>query len=368
MKTITEVKDLEGKRVLVRADFNISLGDNGIIDENESLRIRAGIKTLQFLSEQGAKVIVMSHIGREPHESLRLVAEYINDELDMSIGFVPEVVGDMVTKVVSELDNGEVVLLENLRSQSGEKENDAAFAEQLASLADIYVNDGFSVSHREHASIVGLPKLLPSYIGVQFADEVKHLNLVRKPEHPLVVIMGGAKFGTKLDLMEQFLPKAEKIIVGGALANRLYKDQGLNIGTSLVDDEGDTKDLVHNNEVLLPQTIVTKDGAKLINDVQDTDSIVDVDVSEFAEVIKKAKTILWNGPMGYYEGGFTEGTTTLAHMIADSDATSIVGGGDTVTVLYDENILDKFTFASMAGGAMLDYLVHGTLPGIEVLN
>jgi 3-phosphoglycerate kinase len=367
MKNITDIKDLSGKKVLVRADFNVSLGDNGIIDENESLRIRAGLRTLQFLSEQGAKVIVISHIGREPDESLRNVAEYINDELETNIGFVPEVTGENVKNIVADLNDGEMVLLENLRSQAGEIENDPSFAEELASLADIYVNDGFSVSHREHASIVGLPKLLPSYVGIQFSQEVKHLDVVRNPKQPLVVVMGGAKFGTKLELMQKFLPNAETIIVGGALANRLYKDQGLNIGTSLVDDEGYTADLVNNDEVVLPQTVITQSGHKLVTDVQAEDSIMDVDVAEFAHTIKNAQTILWNGPMGYYEGGYTKGTIDLAHMIAESSATSVVGGGDTVTALYDENILDKFTFASMAGGAMLDYLVDGTLPGIEAL-
>ena len=368
MKLIQDVTDLKGKRVLVRTDFNISLGGNNVIDENESLRIRAGLRTLQLLSDQGAKVVVISHIGREPDESLRLVAEYINDELEMSIGFVPEIIGETVDKVISELDDGEIVLLENLRSQVAEKENSAKFAEQLANYADVYVNDAFSVSHRAHPSLVGIPKLLPSYAGLQLQDEVTNLNLVRDPEHPLVVVMGGAKFGTKLDLMQQFLPIAEKIIVGGALANRLYKDQGLEIGKSLIDNEGETVELVHNDEVILPKNVVTKDATKLVSEVSADEQILDVDVSEFSEVIKNAKTILWNGPMGYYEGGYKKGTIDMARMIAESGAISIVGGGDTVTVLYDENILDKFTFASMAGGAMLDYLVHGTLPGLEALN
>lgn len=368
MKSIQNITNLKGKRVLVRTDFNVPLGENGIIDENESLRIMAGLKTLQFLSEQGAKVIVVSHIGRDPQESLRIVAEYINDEMETSIGFLPEIIGDTVNKVISELEDGEILLLENLRSQIGEENNDTQFAEQLASYADMYVNDAFSASHRNHASIVGVPQLLPSYMGLQFASEIEHLNLLRDPKRPLVVVMGGAKFGTKLDLMNKFLPQVDTIIVGGALANRLYKDKGLEIGVSLVDNSGDTNLLINDSKILLPQNIITKNHEKLVKDVMVDESILDVNVTEFKEIINQAETILWNGPMGYYEGGYKKGTIDMAHMIAESKATSIVGGGDTVTVLYDENILDKFSFASMAGGAMLDYLVEGTLPGIEALD
>jgi phosphoglycerate kinase len=371
MKSITDVKNLKGKRVLVRTDFNVALGDDGIVDENEALRIQAGMKTLEFLAEQGAKVVAISHIGREPHESLRPIADYINITFSKTIGFIPEVIGDIATEAVSRLGDGQIVLLENLRSIPGETENSNSFAEQLARYGDIYVNDAFSASHREHASIVGIAQLLPAYVGIQCMDEITHLDRVLAPEHPLVVIMGGAKFGTKLELMKALLPKAETIIVGGALANRLYKDRGYEIGQSLVDDEGDTREIAHSEKVILPTRVIVEGMVKNSTEITNDESIVDIDstsIENVAKTLQNAGTLLWNGPMGYYEGGFTKGTIDIAHMIAESGAMSIVGGGDTATVLYDENILHKFTFVSMAGGAMLEYLAEGTLPGIEVLK
>ena len=368
MKHIQEVTGVQGKRVLVRVDFNTTPGADGVFAENETFRIHKAMRTINFLQQQGARIILIGHVGRDPKESFAQIADYINTHMDIDVQFIAEVVGDAAQAAIDNLSDGEIVMLENLRSHSGEKANDADFVKELASYGDVYVNEVFSNSHREHASIVGLPKLLPAYAGFQFMDEVQHLDLVRNPEEPLLVVMGGVKFETKLDLMQQFLPTAANIVVGGGLANRLYKDAGLEIGASLVDVDGDTSVLVHNNTILLPQHVVTKKETKLVQDITADESIMDVDVSEFADIIQNAKTILWNGPMGYYEGGFTQGTVAMAQMIANSNATSVVGGGDTVNVLYDENILDKFNFVSTAGGAMLEYLVQGTLPGIQALQ
>ena len=368
MKSIADVTDLKGQRVLVRAGYDITFGEDGVLDESESFRVHKGMRTLDFLVEQGARVIIISHIKRDPSETLAPVAEYMNTALGLNIKFIPEIIGDTARIAVESVGEGEMIMLENLRSHPGEKLNDPDFAKELASYADLYVNEAFSVAHREHASIVGVSKLLPSYGGLQFMDEVSHLDKIRKPEQPLLAIMGGVKLETKLDLMKQLVPTAEHIIVGGGLANRLYQDRGLNIGTSLVDSNGDTSGLVSEEKIVLPNNVITKNETKSVNDIQDGESILDVDVAEFQNLIQDAKTILWNGPMGYYEGGFTSGTVTIANMIAESNAVSVVGGGDTVNVLYDENILDQFSFVSTAGGAMLDYLVHGTLPGIEALT
>jgi len=368
MKSIADVTDLKGKRVLVRTDFNTTAGSDGLFAENETFRIHKAMRTLDFLRQQGARIIIISHVGRDLQETLEPIATYMQNEMNINSKFVSEITGDSVRQKVDNLQDGEILILENLRSHAGEKTNSADFAQELASYADLYVNEAFSNSHREHTSMVGVPKLLPSYAGFQFIDEVNNLDKVRSPEQPLLVIMGGVKFETKLDLMHQFLPTAQHIVVGGGLANRLYQDKGLNIGGSLVDDEGDTSDLVSNEKILLPKNVITEQETKSVKDIRDSERILDVEVAEFQDLIQGAKTILWNGPMGYYEGGFTKGTVDIAKMIAESDATSIVGGGDTVNVLYDENILDKFTFVSTAGGAMLDYLVHGTLPGIEVLK
>lgn len=367
MKSVAEIADLQGKRVLVRTDFNTTAGADGVFAENETFRIHKAMRTLEFLRNQGARVIVISHVGRDPQETLEPIAVYMQHEMKIEMTFVPEVMGETVDQAINAMNDGDMIMLENLRSHLGEKSNDDTFAQTLAGYADIYVNEAFSNAHREHASIVGISKLLPAYAGFQFIDEVQHLDKVRNPEQPLLVVMGGLKFETKLDLMKQFLPSAEHIIVGGGLANRLYQDKGFEIGQSVVDNDGDTRALVQSDSILLPEMVVTEEETKPVKDMQVDERILDVEMAEFADVIRNAKTILWNGPMGYYEGGFTAGTVAIANMIAESDAVSVVGGGDTVNVLYDQNILDQFSFVSTAGGAMLDYLVHGTLPGIEAL-
>jgi len=371
MKYITEIGDVTGKRVLVRVDCNVSLGDDNLVQDDEALRIKAVLPTLEFLRSHSARTIIISHIGREPHETLVPIAEYMNKHLRMPVKFIPALGGELVEQALDNMQNGDMVMLENLRSSDGEESNDEAFAKTLASYADIYVNDAFSVSHRNHASLVGIPLYLPSFAGFHMLDEIKHLDRVRSPEHPIVVIIGGAKFETKLDLMKQLLPTANAIIIGGALANRIYKERGFEIGNSKIDTEGDVTSLAESEKVLLARDVITEQGKKSIQEMTSAEKILDNDIHSIPDIdsiIKNAKTILWNGPFGYYEGGFVQGTQDMAHLIAESDATSIVGGGDTVVILFDEKILDKFTFVSMAGGAMLDYLIHGTLPGIEALN
>jgi phosphoglycerate kinase len=274
------------------------------------------------------------------------------------------------------MQNGDVVLLENLRIHEEEMENDLNFTNHLAQLGDIYVNDAFSVSHREHSSIVGLPKLLPSYIGLLFEEEIKNLSIVLNPPKPFLFILGGAKFETKMPLIIKYLEKADYVFVGGALANDFFKAKGLNVGKSLVSNEdfGISKVLDKPN-LILPKdlTVRNKDGifVKEPEKILDDDQILDIGVEAIAElekIINKSKFILWNGPIGDYEKGFRDGTLDLARAIIKSSAQSIVGGGDTFAVISKLNLEDKFSFTSSAGGAMLEFIYSGTLPGIEALK
>lgn len=375
LQTMDDLKDIRGKRVLVRVDYNVPLGDNGIVDDDEAWRIKKSFATINELRDKGARIILISHIGRDPEETLQPVVDYINEHIGYAVGFIPVIQGDVVDEAIRRLGDGHVILLENVRSNPGEKGNDKDFAEKLASYADIYINDAFSVSHRAHASVVGIPALLPAYAGRQLEDEVRHLSVVDNPAHPYVVMLGGAKFGTKLTLLEQEIATADTVIVGGALAHTIYKARGLEIGKSLVDDEVDVSSYADNEKLWVPDTVLVQhddDSVEeaAIEQVQTTDTIVDIAPSAcetIAPIIKHAQTILWNGPFGWYEKGFTTGTDILFDMVGENTGTTVLGGGDTVTVLLESGKVDNFIFVSTAGGAMLDYVVDGTLVGLKPL-
>jgi phosphoglycerate kinase len=274
------------------------------------------------------------------------------------------------------LKNGECALLENLRFYHSEKDNDPTFAKELASLADIYVNDAFSVSHREHASTVGVPALLPSYAGFQLEKEIENLGRAFNPSHPFLFILGGAKFATKLPLLEKFMTIADMIFVGGALANDFFKAKGYEIGASRI-SEGDFNfsNYMDNPKLILPVDIRNQDKvAKSAEHIGKADKNLDVGPKTIAllkQKIEKAEFILWNGPLGLYEDGFTEGTLEVAMIISQATergAQTIVGGGDTLGAISSQGLKDKYTFISTGGGAMLDFLSQGTLPGIKALN
>lgn len=364
--------DFKGKKVLVRADFNVPLGENGMVDDFESWRLFKSLRTLQWLRQAEAKTIVISHLGREG-ESLLPVANYLNKKF--RLGFSHQVFGQVANQMVGTLKPGETVLLENVRTESGETENSPTFAARLADYADIYVNEAFPATHREHASIVGLPAILPSYAGFQFEDEIRNLALVHMPDQPFLVILGGAKFGTKLQLLRQFLDAADYIFVGGALANTFFKSMGHSVGRSLVDDSVDISDLVGHEKIVLPKDVIVEDtegNARTVypSDVKDDDIIYDSGLETMGQLegyTSSAQTILWNGPLGYYEGGYDKHTKELAKLIADSPAASVVGGGDTVAAISEMELEESFTFMSTAGGAMLDFLADGTLPGVDAL-
>lgn len=369
-KKIKEVKDLKGKRVILRLDLNVPIiGD----DVRDDFRIRRSLPTIQFLQEQGAKVIIISHLESEFVKSLGRVATYLGRFTPIK-AFVTKM--EDAKAVVYSMQDGEVVMLENLRLDPGEKENSSVFAGRLASLGDIYVNDAFAVSHREHASVVSIPHFLPSYAGPLLAQEVEELSKAFNPPHPFLFILGGAKFDTKLPLVEKFINIADYIFVGGALANDIFKEKGYEVGNSLVAPARiNLKHMEKNPKVIIPtDVIVSNPLAKDIKSPETVgfdDTILDAGprtITDLSDLLTDVEFVLWNGPLGDYEKGFSQGTENLAKAIVDSGVQSIVGGADTIAVVSKLGLLDKFSFVSTGGGAMLDFLAKGTLPGIEALK
>jgi phosphoglycerate kinase len=333
MKSIKEAGNLEAKKVLVRVDWNVPVEDGKVLDTS---RIEMSLPTIKYLLEEGASVVVMSHFGRSG-ESLRPVYEIFNASFPAI--FVEDPFSEAGKEKIKNKEPEEVVVLENLRKEPDEELNNEKFAQDLASLADIYVNEAFSASHRSHASIVGVPKYLPGYAGFRFLEEVEKLSEAFNPEHPFLFILGGAKFETKLPLVEKFLTIADDVFIGGANA---YPASLLPVAK--------------NPKIIFP-----------VGDIRALDAF-----SETLEVLKpkidSAKFILWNGPLGKYEAGYKEGTLKLISMLGQSGAKVIAGGGDTENLTDESSVISKFYFISLSGGAMLDFLATGTLPGIEALN
>ncbi len=373
MKTIKDIEFLEGVKVLVRADFNVSVINGKVVDD---FRIRATLPTIEYLRSKGAKIILMSHLESIDggNGSLKPVAENLNT-LGVPVLFIQSMRGAHEF-IEAHVKDGDCVLLENLRFNEGEKTNDANFAKGLASMADIYVNDAFPVCHRKHASVVGLPKLLPSYAGLRLESEVEHLSKSFNPKHPFLFMLGGAKFETKMPLVHKFINSADKIFIGGALANDFFKKKGYEVGRSLL-SKGDIglDGLVNNPKIIIPIDILNESNeVRSANGVLKTDKIMDSGPKTeeiLHEEISKASFILWNGPLGVYEDGYKGATLNLAKMVSEATGRgveTVVGGGDTLAAIDTLGIGDKFTFISTGGGAMLDFLANGSLPGIEALK
>jgi len=368
LPSLKKAKLLKGKRVLLRLDLNVPEDGETILDDT---RLWKALPTLQYLKKAGARTIVISHFGSDGAKSLKPVARRLSKMI--SVGFVPALSGPTVEKAVAELKNGGILVLENLRRDDGESKNRTFFALSLARLADYYVNDAFSASHRAHASIVSLPKLLPSYIGLQFEKEIKELSSAFVPKRPFLVILGGAKLSTKLPLIKKYLKIADHVYVAGALADPFFKAWGFEIGKSLSDDAGeDLITLLKHKKLLLPEDVVVDEGVvRRIDEVKKKETIRDIgpdSLQALLGLVSRSKTILMNGPLGYYELGYNKPTEELLRAIARSKAHSIVGGGDTLALITKLNLGSKFSFVSTAGGAMIDFLSTGTLPGIEALN
>ena len=370
LPSVKNIEGLEGKRVLLRASLNVPVESGEV---KNSFRVQRALPTIKFLSEAGARVVVIAHLGKGEADSLEPVYRHLQSNLN--IKWCPEVTGPVVKTAVDQLEAGGVLLLENLRSDAREKENDTGFAEELAALAEVFVNDAFAASHREHASLVKLPTLLPSYFGFNFIHEYEALSRAVNPPQPALFILGGSKFETKLPLVKEYAKRYSHVFVGGAHANDLFRAQGFEIGQSMVSNSNlEVAGLLEKENILLPVdvTVSGPNGTRLTTpeQVKDDEKILDAGprtIVLLSEHIKASKLTLWNGPLGSYEEGFAKHTEDLAKVLAEHASYAIVGGGDTVASIQHLDIEDKFSFISTAGGAMLYFLEHGTLPAIEVV-
>lgn len=367
LKTIAEASDLKGKKVLLRLDLNMEVKDGRVVD---AYRLERSARTLQFLKDAGAKTIIIAHLDEKEGGTLLPAFEKLKEIVSVRFSSFEKAKEDS-----KDFPEGSFLLLENIRHNAGEKRNDPAFAEALASLADVYVNEAFSVSHREHASIVGVPKFLPHYAGFLLKEEVEHLSEMFFPSHPFLFILGGAKPETKMALIEKFLSIAEQSFIGGAVANDFLKAKGFPVGASLVSDTPvDLSSILSSPTLFLPtDVVVEKNGIrknKAIESVESGEAILDLgkeSIRSLKEKISKVKCVLWNGTLGLCERGFEEGTNATASAIVEAKIHSVVGGGDTLTALSKIGLRSKFSFVSTGGGAMLQFLAEGTLPGIKAL-
>jgi phosphoglycerate kinase len=379
--------DVAGRRVLVREDLNVPLKNGAISDDT---RIRAALPTLRDLSDRGARVVVMSHLGRPGGDpkaelSLRPVAERLGQLLARTVGFAEDCVGDPAEAAVGGMRDGDVLLLENVRFHAGDEADDPEFARQLAALGDLYVNDAFAASHRAHASVVGVARLLPAYAGELMLSELEALHrALDEPRRPLVAIVGGAKVSTKAGVLRFLLPKVDALIVGGAMANTFFKASGKEVGASFVEDEalGEAREVAEQggDRVVLPVDAVCArkmeaGGETRVFTAEQVEPgwmILDVGPrsrSLYTDRLSGAGTVVWNGPVGVFEiPEFSEGTRALAEAIADSGAYSLVGGGDTAAAVEQMGMQGRFSHVSTGGGATLEYLEGRELPGVAVLK
>ena len=339
MRSIRQIKNLKGKTVLLRVDFNVPIKDGKVKDD---FRIKATLPTINLLLKKGANIVLITHLGESGEDDILPVAKHFF--------------------ALTKISKSRVIFYENIRKFPGEMKNDKTFAKKLSEMGDIYVNEAFSVSHREHASVVSLPKYLPSFAGLQLEKEIKNLSHIsQKPKHPFLFILSGAKFSTKMPLLKKYLRLADYVFVGGALANNFLKAKGYKIGKSLVDEKKyDVSKILNSPKLILPTDFVVKNEAIV--------DIGDKSVKNLMPLIKKSKLILFNGPLGKYEDGNTKATMKVLKLIANSKAESVVGGGDTVSLISKMKIQNKFSFVSTGGGATLEFLANGTLPGIKALN
>ena len=385
-KTIEDIQ-VNGKKVLVRCDFNVPLKDGVITDEN---RLKGALPTIKYLIENGAKVILCSHLGKDASKSLAPVAVRLSEMLGKTVVFAAdqEVVGENARKAVADMKDGEVVLLENTRCRKEETKNGEELSKELASLCDIYVNDAFGTAHRAHSSTEGVTKFVDTAVcGYLIQKELKFLGeAVNNPVRPFVAILGGAKVSDKIAVIENLLDKVNTLIIGGGMAYTFLKAQGYSVGNSLVEEErlDYAKKMIADAEAkgvrfLLPVdhrvAAEFKDVAPVITEDQNIqDGFMGLDIGPkteaiYAEAIKDAKTVIWNGPMGVFEfENFNKGTIAVAKAMADADATTVIGGGDSAAAVNTLGFGDKMTHISTGGGASLEFLEGKTLPGIAALN
>ncbi len=389
LHTINEA-DLKGKRVLIRVDFNCPVKDGKVTDPT---RILAALPTINYILGQGASLVVMCHFGRpkgekKPEFSLATVKQEFEKQLGRPVTLAPDVIGDEVEKLASALKPGDVLMLENVRFYKEEEKNDPEFAKKLAKLGDVYCNDAFGTAHRAHASTEGVAHYLPSYAGFLIEKEVKFMApLLENPDHPFVAIIGGSKVSSKISVLESLSKTCDTIVIGGGMAYTFLKVQGHEIGKSLVEDDfletaehflATTKE--KGVKVILPvdhvcaasfdenASPVAVDGVDIPSDLMGMD-IGPKTVALIVDELKSAKSVVWNGPMGVFEfASFAKGTEAVARALADSDATSVVGGGDSVAAINKFGLASKISHVSTGGGASLEFLEGKTLPGIKALE
>jgi phosphoglycerate kinase len=385
-----EAAQVDGRRVLVRNDFNVPLDDEGRVTDD--LRVRASLPTLRHLVERHAKVICCSHLGRPKGKrvdkySLEPVAGVLGDLLGRQVAFVDDVAGEKAARAAERLAPGQVLLLQNLRFEPGEEANDPDFAERLAALAEVYVDDAFGAAHRAHASVVGVAERLPAYAGFLLASEVKELSrLLEGPERPFVAVLGGSKVSDKLAVLSNLLGRVDTLVIGGGMCFTFLAAQGNGVGDSLFEpDQVDAvRDLLATAErqgkgILLPSDVVVADdfAADARHRTVPADSIepgwrgLDIGpdtAAAFAAAVRDARTVFWNGPMGVFEWpAFAAGTRAVADAVASTDAYTVVGGGDSAAALAQFGLAEKVDHLSTGGGASLELLEGKTLPGVAVL-
>ncbi len=385
-KMVTDF-DVKGKKVLVRVDFNVPIDDGKVGDDT---RIQAALPTIKYLLDNDAAVILCSHLGRpkgevKPELSLKPVADYLGTMLDVEVKFAEDCIGEKAETAAAALEPGQVLVLENTRFHAGEKKNDPDMAKKLASLAELYVNDAFGTAHRAHASTAGVAEHLPAAAGFLMEKEIKYLgNTIADPERPFVAILGGAKVSDKIGVIENLLEKADRILIGGGMANTFFKAQGFEMADSLVEDDvlNTAKELLNiaGGKLVLPVDVIIADdfdaqADSKVMDVADVPAgwrILDIGprtIQAFEDIISRAGTVVWNGPMGVFEfDKFAKGTFEVAERMAKSKATGIVGGGDSASAMRKAGLEDKITHISTGGGASLDMLEGKTLPGLAALD
>jgi phosphoglycerate kinase len=391
MKSVEELA-LKDRRVFLRVDFNVPLAENGEI--RDDTRVRASLPTIRYLLDEGAKLVVASHLGRpkgkkDPKLSLAPVARLLSGLIPNKVIMAPDVVGDEVTRLKQELKAGELLLLENVRYYREEEGNDPAFSKKLAEAIDIFVNDAFGSSHRAHASVVGIAAFVPvKAAGFLMKEEVDQLRqAIDAPERPYVAILGGAKVSDKIEVIQSLIAKADAVLIGGAMAYTFLKAQGQDVGRSLAeDDQKDTAlsilrtarerkvDLRLPVDHVLATATDAAGAASTVPAPPFPPDLMGVDigprtVDAYARLIASARTIFWNGPLGVFENpAFAHGTVKIAEAVAASCAVSIVGGGDSIAALKQAGVTDRITHISTGGGASLEFIAYGTLPGIDALE
>lgn len=385
IKSIRNFKTLKGKKVFLRADFNVPVKDGKVLDEYKLIK---QLPTIHYLLRNKCKIIIVTHLGR-PVEgsyskefSTKVICDRLSKILDKKIAFSDKYDFLSIGTQVSKMKEGDILMLENIRFEAQEEKNGKVFAKHLASFADVYVNDAFAVSHRAHASVSAIKSYIPSYAGLLLENEVKHLNKILNPKKPLIVIVGGVKLATKIPLIKKFEKKAFRILLGGALANNFLAAHGFEVGKSIVDDKSiKFAKSFKNKNILLPIDVVVSGDkgekgvtVKNVNQVDKNDHIFDIGpktISLYASFIKRAETIVWNGPMGFFEmKSFKHGTNSIARLVAarsSGKAFGSVGGGETVEALKKTKMFNHIDWISTGGGAMLSFLGGEKMPGLSGL-